>query len=124
MEVRVTWRNVLQSIPPPVSLALYRIAQEALTNVSKHAGRASVKIALTGSGRGLDLRVRDNGSGFDMKNVKAGGGLGRSAWRSVPDCLTAHCCTPNRAKEPKFMFTCRSRRGRRRRREGTERTSR
>jgi len=76
MEVRVTWRNIPQSVPPPVSLALYRIAQEALTNVSKHAAGASVKIVLTGSRRGLDLSIRDSGSGFDIKNVKAGGGLG------------------------------------------------
>ena len=76
LPVRISCRSVPQSIPSPVTLAFYRIAQEALTNISKHAGPASINIALTGSPRGLDLSIRDSGKGFNTKSRKARGGLG------------------------------------------------
>lgn len=55
------------------SLTAYRVAQEALNNVMKHATSASAQVALT-CGKGvLDLVVADDGSGFDMLRVKRSG---------------------------------------------------
>jgi signal transduction histidine kinase len=48
-----------------VKEALYRIAQEALQNVVKHAGATRVDLSLSRSDEGLMLEVRDNGRGFD-----------------------------------------------------------
>jgi signal transduction histidine kinase len=59
-----------------VAIGLYRITQEALRNVTKHAGRASVSIALLGSEDALDLSVRDAGKGFDLGTPGARKGLG------------------------------------------------
>jgi signal transduction histidine kinase len=52
--------------PPEVALAVYRIAQEALTNVRKHAGASRVELALAVECGALQLRVFDDGEGFDV----------------------------------------------------------
>ncbi len=58
----------LPAIPPqPAATALYRITQEALRNVAKHAGMTHVKVILEANGGSLHLEVRDLGSGFDTE---------------------------------------------------------
>jgi two-component system, chemotaxis family, CheB/CheR fusion protein len=56
--------------------AVYRIAQEALRNVEKHAGKTHVKVVLAGEGKGLQLKVMDFGSGFDPDGETGTTGLG------------------------------------------------
>jgi two-component system, chemotaxis family, CheB/CheR fusion protein len=63
------------SIPYETVGALYRIAQEALRNVAKHAGKTHVKITLEGTGSGVRLKIKDFGEGFDMQEKSAGLGL-------------------------------------------------
>lgn len=57
--------SVPEDVPPDAALCLFRIAQESLRNVSRHAGASEVAVALELEGDGLALRVRDNGRGFD-----------------------------------------------------------
>lgn len=76
MTVRFASRKVPAQIPPEVVTTLYRIVQEALRNVAKHAGKTSVTIALTGSPHQLSLSIRDQGIGFDMPAAQDKGGLG------------------------------------------------
>jgi len=52
-------------LPRQVETALYRIAQEALSNVAKHSGATSVKIRLERSAAAVSLSVQDEGRGFD-----------------------------------------------------------
>lgn len=52
-------------VEPDVAINLYRIAQEALANVRKHAGAATVDMRLIESYPKLILRIRDDGRGFD-----------------------------------------------------------
>ena len=59
-----------------VSLCLYRVAQEALRNILKHAGAASVGLRLEGLPHGVTLRVQDDGDGFDIDAGRKKGGLG------------------------------------------------
>lgn len=47
-------------------LALFRIAQEALANVARHAGAQTVRVALTTTGTELRLRIADDGCGFEV----------------------------------------------------------
>lgn len=57
--------------------ALYRIAQEALTNIERHAGATEVKIKLFGHKSGGTLEIADNGTGLDeMETIQTQGGLG------------------------------------------------
>ena len=55
---------------------LFRIAQEALTNVARHAAASSVDIELLWHGQELVLKIRDNGHGFDMKERRSTPALG------------------------------------------------
>lgn len=52
-------------LPPQQALALFRIAQEGLTNIRKHAGARLVKLALGQAGDRITLRLEDDGRGFD-----------------------------------------------------------
>jgi PAS domain S-box-containing protein len=65
-----------QRLPDSVEIALFRIAQEALTNVRKHAQTRRVVIRLGRSGNEAYLEVRDYGRGFDPAQASAGGGPG------------------------------------------------
>ena len=76
LPVQFTARRVPARIPPEAASSLYRIVQEALRNVAKHAGKTSVKIRLTGGSKRLSLSIRDHGVGFDIHSVQHKGGLG------------------------------------------------
>ena len=52
-------------MPTDVETALFRIAQEALTNISKHAHANTVTLALTGDASAVSLVIEDDGHGFD-----------------------------------------------------------
>ncbi|HEY1276039.1 MAG TPA: sensor histidine kinase [Thermoleophilaceae bacterium] len=52
-----------------VQTAVYRTTQEALANVSRHAGATCVEVELDVNGDGTELRVRDDGAGFDPGQV-------------------------------------------------------
>jgi signal transduction histidine kinase len=54
---------------------VYRLVQEALTNVAKHARADSVRVAIGGSGGEVSIEVQDDGSGFDTATKTAGFGL-------------------------------------------------
>jgi len=64
------------TIPTDIAAALYRITQEALRNVAKHAGKTHVKVILEGNDEALILQVIDLGVGFDQDADVAGEGLG------------------------------------------------
>jgi PAS domain S-box-containing protein len=52
-------------MPPAVETALYRIMQEALTNVARHAGARRVQVRLRGHRTRVSLEIEDDGCGFD-----------------------------------------------------------
>src|SRR5262249_31414054 len=68
------------SIPAEVSLCLYRVTQEALRNISRHAGNTPVAISLSDRSMGLRLAVCDQGTGFDQ-SAKRKSGLGLTSMR-------------------------------------------
>jgi PAS domain S-box-containing protein len=61
--------------------AAYRIAQEALTNVTRHAEATQVKVSLKPEKGALTLAVVDNGRGFDVKDIAASECLGLAGMR-------------------------------------------
>ncbi|SHH23252.1 cache domain-containing protein [Marivita hallyeonensis] len=69
----VVFRNRLDQ---DAKIALYRIAQEALTNVERHAQASQVKISLRGHRDGATLRIEDNGRGFQTGRREARPGIG------------------------------------------------
>ena len=56
----------LIDLPPAVQLAVFRIVQEALTNVARHSGATAISIRLARSPTGLETTIEDNGSGFEV----------------------------------------------------------
>lgn len=56
-------------LPHPVELGLFRIAQEALNNVAKHAQASKVEIMLKDEGNDILMTVSDDGVGFDPRTV-------------------------------------------------------
>lgn len=63
-------------LPPHVEVAVYRIAQEALQNVVKHAEARSVLLHLAKDDEGVRLVVRDDGRGFEEGSVTGADGRG------------------------------------------------
>jgi PAS domain S-box-containing protein len=58
-----------RSLPEQPKITLYRITQEALHNVSKHARATQVEVSLRDRGDQVELRVKDDGCGFDPHHV-------------------------------------------------------
>ena len=63
----------LPALDAEVELVVYRVAQEALTNVSRHAGARTVEVSLTRRGDRVVLRVADDGHG--VKGAREGSGI-------------------------------------------------
>jgi signal transduction histidine kinase len=62
-------------IPPDLATVIYRIIQEAITNICKYANATEVKIQLQASPTQLDLMIQDNGRGFQVNQNISGFGL-------------------------------------------------
>jgi len=72
----VVFRNRLDG---EARIALYRVAQEALTNIERHSGATRVTLDIRGHSRGATLRISDNGCGIEHAAAPANGpgsGLG------------------------------------------------
>ena len=78
--IKVTFsaEGLKKRLPPNVELVLYRIVQEALTNVAKHSGANAVEIKLRRRSNTVTVTVYDDGKGFDIREVTRtdGSGLG------------------------------------------------
>ena len=68
----VVFRNLLDD---DAKTALFRVAQEALTNIERHSGASEVRVRIFGHKKGATLRVQDNGRGFQPDSAKGGLGL-------------------------------------------------
>jgi signal transduction histidine kinase len=64
-----------ERLDPELETAVYRLVQESLTNVAKHAGADGVKLQVTAGGARLDVLVSDDGRGFDPIEKRRGFGL-------------------------------------------------
>ncbi|MEA5362294.1 sensor histidine kinase [Amycolatopsis sp., V23-08] len=62
-------------VPPGVAISAYRIVQESLTNVIKHAGRASARVEIAYRGRFLDVRIADDGAGSRVESGPSSYGI-------------------------------------------------
>jgi len=81
IEVLFNHENIPRVIPKDVSLSLYRIIQEGLRNISKHACAEHASVSLQGVDHDVLLSVQDDGIGFDWAEAKENPGLGFSSMR-------------------------------------------
>lgn len=73
MEIEAKVDPALDHLPDTHLTCLYRVVQEALTNVSKHAGAHKVEVSLKATGEWVVGSIEDNGCGFDTGAVRRDG---------------------------------------------------
>jgi signal transduction histidine kinase len=66
----------LGAVPADVGLCLYRVVQEGLGNVARHARAREVRVTVGGRGHDVLLVVTDDGRGFDPREARSRRGLG------------------------------------------------
>jgi signal transduction histidine kinase len=71
LDVQLNVRSSV-SLPPEYETALYRIIQEALTNIVKHAGAHSISILVLDVEGAVRTVIEDDGTGFDPRTVREG----------------------------------------------------
>jgi two-component system, NarL family, sensor kinase len=71
LEVRVFPRVHEERLPELQAVSLFRVAQEALRNAEQHAGARRIDIRLEDAGDKLELRITDDGCGFDVRTVES-----------------------------------------------------
>jgi len=94
----VVTSELSERLPLEVEEVLYRIAQEALHNVVKHAGARQVEVAIDRRGSDVVLRIRDDGKGFDAAAVPDGH-LGLTGMRARADKIGASYTVSSRSGE-------------------------
>jgi two-component system, NarL family, sensor histidine kinase UhpB len=72
IEVSLETEGEPDTLPEDVQTAVYRILQEALANIGRHAGATAVAVELEVEPERLELHVRDDGAGFDPTTVARG----------------------------------------------------
>lgn len=85
LPVSVTVTGAQRPLPPDLDQAAYRIVQEALTNVSRHAGQACASVYLHYAQDVLTVQVNDDGKG--VSTMSAGPGLGLIGMRERVSAL-------------------------------------
>jgi signal transduction histidine kinase len=81
IRLKMNAEEITERLPRDVALCLFRIAQEALRNIARHAGASRAEVSLRRLNGGLQLAVRDNGAGFDPAQHRAGTSLGHASMR-------------------------------------------
>lgn len=81
MRVVVDASEMPAALPTDAALCLFRVAQEALSNVARHARASAASVLLSSHGRGLKLSVSDNGKGFDPAHARDHASLGLASMR-------------------------------------------
>ncbi|HKQ80479.1 MAG TPA: PAS domain S-box protein [Blastocatellia bacterium] len=74
--VNLDIQDDVKDVSPDVALCLYRVAQESLRNIARHSGARSAVVELAGVNGSIELRVADQGVGFDPGRALEGRGLG------------------------------------------------
>ena len=87
LPVTVTVTGAERPLPPDVDQAAYRIVQEALTNVSRHAGHACASVQLHYTPQTLSIQVDDDGKGTSTSTRASGPGLGLVGMRERVSAL-------------------------------------
>ena len=80
LRVEFRKRGMDHPVPTAPALCLFRIAQEALSNVMKHSGSKSATVQISSTRNGVRLRVADRGAGFDA-TAREAAGLGLRSMR-------------------------------------------
>jgi signal transduction histidine kinase len=89
VEMSVTGTEPRPRLAPTDEIALFRIAQEALNNIVKHARASETQVALRQNAHSVVLSITDNGVGFDTarKPIMGGYGMGTTTMRERAEAI-------------------------------------
>ena len=91
VDLKVPPDAATRQLPEDVTVNLYRVVQEALANVARHAAARQVTIRLAGENPGLELTIRDDGCGFhvpdDLHDLTAQGHFGLAGMAERADLI-------------------------------------
>ena len=111
IDVTLDLPSTLGRLPRDIETAMFRIVQEALTNIHRHSGSSTVTISLQSYGQALLLRIKDEGKGISKEALfKIGRGLsvgvGLRGMRERVKDLGGHMeiRSPGRGTELKFVI--------------------
>jgi signal transduction histidine kinase len=76
ISVKFTSARLPDALPREAASCLYRVSQEALSNIARHSHAKHVSVALAAEKDGVVLSIEDDGAGFDPQRAKGRGGLG------------------------------------------------
>ena len=76
VEVEVHSESVSDSLPDEYRVCIYRLVQEALNNVVRHSGAKNAEVTVRQSPKSINVRVRDDGRGFNAQRTRGLGLLG------------------------------------------------
>jgi signal transduction histidine kinase len=76
IDVSFVHEDVPEQLDPEIALCLFRVVQEALTNVRKHSQALEVAVRISGKKEALELSIRDDGGGFSIDDSAKRVGLG------------------------------------------------
>jgi signal transduction histidine kinase len=99
MHLELILPPAFSGLPPEVEQCFYRIGQEALENVLRHANAKSLHLSLEGSKAGLSMEIRDDGIGFDPQNLPPGSHFGLQGMRERAELIHADLAIESRTGE-------------------------
>jgi PAS domain S-box-containing protein len=76
ISVNIKIEGNIEPMSHEAALCLYRVAQESLHNIAKHSGVKKAEVTIRGSTEAIELRISDEGKGFNRDQVKERQGLG------------------------------------------------
>jgi two-component system NarL family sensor kinase len=98
-------RGPLTRLPDEVNTVLFRVAQESLTNIEKHADAGRVQLRLVFHARGLRMRLIDDGAGFDVPAIRTDPrrGIGLRNMRERVESIGGHFAIVSRPGQTQVL---------------------
>ena len=87
LKISLDFKGDFESLNTTIKTYIFRIAQEALNNIVKHARATQVEINLERKKDDVLFKIRDDGKGFNLKKIKAGTGHGMNNMRDRVNLL-------------------------------------
>ncbi|GAB1404804.1 MAG: sensor histidine kinase [Lentimicrobiaceae bacterium] len=85
INMEIIIHGIDQRLPEPFEIALYRVVQESVNNILKHAHATAIRIVLRKTGESLELEIMDNGKGMPEDADKSSTGIG---WEDIRSRVT------------------------------------
>jgi len=101
IQILFTQKNLKRRLAPEIRTTLFRIIQEALTNVAKHARAKKVRILLAQKQKFIELIIEDDGCGFDQRKIEKrpsrARGIGLFSMKERAALLNGECAIESRS---------------------------